>query len=85
MKGKINDLFKSVNEITVKQSKIISMVKSQPEKITDFTTKVHDLVLCLDLLAVYKESLKLRLASVEDKIISLQQSFADLNNVIGNN
>jgi hypothetical protein len=85
MEDKINDLLKSVNDIKATQSKIISMVKQQSEKLTGLTTKVEDLVLRMDSLAADNESLKSRVACVEDKMTSLQQSSADPNSVIGNN
>lgn len=85
MEAKINELLKSVNEVKSTQSKIISMVNSQSEKITSLTNKVDDLVLRMNSLAADNESLKSRVVCIEDKITLLQQSSADPNDVIGNN
>lgn len=65
MEEKINDLIKSVNDIKVIQNKIISMVKSQSDKLTELTTIVD--YVTLRTLAV-NESLKSKVACVKDKI-----------------
>jgi len=80
METKIDEIFKTVNDLKVTNNKIISTINIQNEKISRISKKVDDLFENVSNLTKANQDLNLKVTNLETKILAMEQNINKENN-----